>query len=82
MPKPAERPKTIRCSTFPLAGSATTATDPSRPTNYAPHRAHRALGGEKAAIADDIKDVYGEGKATGFDTKTMRIDCHSPEDGA
>lgn len=27
---------------------------------------------EKRGIADDIKDVYGEGKSTGFDTKTMR----------
>ena len=27
---------------------------------------------EKAAIADDIKDVYAEAKGTGFDTKTMR----------
>ena len=27
---------------------------------------------EKKTIADDIKDVYGEAKATGFDTKTMR----------
>lgn len=27
---------------------------------------------EKKAIADDIKDVYGEAKARGFDTKTMR----------
>lgn len=27
---------------------------------------------EKKGIADDIKDVYGEGKSTGFDTKTMR----------
>jgi len=27
---------------------------------------------EKSAIAEDIKDVYGEAKATGFDTKTMR----------
>lgn len=27
---------------------------------------------EKKGIADDIKDVYGESKATGFDTKTMR----------
>ncbi|MBY0306454.1 MAG: DUF2312 domain-containing protein [Sphingomonas sp.] len=27
---------------------------------------------EKKAMADDIKDVYGEAKATGFDTKTMR----------
>ena len=27
---------------------------------------------EKAGIADDIKDVYGEAKSTGFDTKTMR----------
>ena len=27
---------------------------------------------EKKAFADDIKDVYAEAKATGFDTKTMR----------
>jgi len=27
---------------------------------------------EKAALAEDIKDVMGEAKATGFDTKTMR----------
>jgi uncharacterized protein (UPF0335 family) len=27
---------------------------------------------EKRAIADDIKDVYGEAKATGFDPKIMR----------
>ncbi|WP_313194684.1 DUF2312 domain-containing protein [Shinella zoogloeoides] len=27
---------------------------------------------EKATIADDIKDVYGEAKGTGFDTKILR----------
>jgi len=27
---------------------------------------------EKKAIADDIKDVYGEAKANGFDVKTLR----------
>lgn len=27
---------------------------------------------EKRGISDDIKDVYGEAKATGFDVKTMR----------
>jgi len=27
---------------------------------------------EKRAIADDIKDVYGEAKATGFDPKIIR----------
>ena len=27
---------------------------------------------EKRTIADDIKDVYGEAKATGYDTKAMR----------
>lgn len=27
---------------------------------------------EKKSFADDIKDVYAEAKATGFDTKTMR----------
>lgn len=27
---------------------------------------------EKQAIADDIKDVYAEAKANGFDVKTLR----------
>lgn len=27
---------------------------------------------EKKAIADDVKDVYGEAKSRGCDTKTMR----------
>ncbi len=27
---------------------------------------------DKQAIADDIKDVYGEAKANGFDTKVLR----------
>ena len=27
---------------------------------------------EKAAIANDIKEVYAEAKANGFDTKTLR----------
>ena len=27
---------------------------------------------EKRAIADDIKDVYAEAKANGFDTKALR----------
>ncbi len=27
---------------------------------------------EKQTIADDIKDVYGEAKAVGFDTKIMK----------
>ena len=27
---------------------------------------------EKKSIADDIKDVYGEAKANGFDTKVLR----------
>lgn len=27
---------------------------------------------EKAALAEDLKEVYGEAKAVGFDTKTMR----------
>lgn len=27
---------------------------------------------ERRALTDDIKDVYAEAKATGFDTKTMR----------
>jgi uncharacterized protein (UPF0335 family) len=28
---------------------------------------------EKKGISDDIKDVFGEAKATGFDAKTMRV---------
>lgn len=28
---------------------------------------------EKKGIADDIKDVYAEAKATGYDAKVMRI---------
>ena len=28
---------------------------------------------EKAAISGDIKEVYAEAKATGFDTKIMRL---------
>jgi uncharacterized protein (UPF0335 family) len=27
---------------------------------------------EKKGIADDVKDVYGEGKAVGYDAKMMR----------
>lgn len=27
---------------------------------------------EKKALAEDIKDIYAEAKATGFDTKTIR----------
>lgn len=27
---------------------------------------------EKTALAEDIKDIYGEAKATGFDAKTIR----------
>ncbi len=27
---------------------------------------------EKKAIADDVRDVYSEAKANGYDTKTMR----------
>jgi uncharacterized protein (UPF0335 family) len=31
---------------------------------------------EKKGIADDIKDVYGEAKANGYDPKTMRMVIH------
>lgn len=30
------------------------------------------LEGEKKGVSDDIKDVYGEAKARGYDPKTMR----------
>jgi uncharacterized protein (UPF0335 family) len=30
------------------------------------------LEGEKKGLADDIRDVYAEAKANGYDTKTMR----------
>jgi len=37
---------------------------------------------EKKGIADDIKDVYLEAKANGYDVKTMRFFYHSPaQDG-
>jgi len=32
---------------------------------------------EKQALADDIKEVYGEAKANGFDTKTLRTESSS-----
>lgn len=28
---------------------------------------------EKKALADDIKDIYGEAKSRGYDAKTMRV---------
>jgi uncharacterized protein (UPF0335 family) len=31
------------------------------------------LEGEKKAIGDDIRDVYAEAKANGFDTKALRV---------
>lgn len=44
---------------------------------------------EKKGIADDIKDVYAEAKATGYDVKTMRqivrlrkMDAHTRQEAA
>ena len=37
------------------------------------HRADRALEEEKKGIADDVRDVYAEAKANGYDTKIMRM---------
>ena len=36
---------------------------------------------EKKGIADDIRDVYAEAKANGYDTKIMRMIVASAEDG-
>ena len=36
---------------------------------------------EKKGIADDIRDVYAEAKANGYDTKIMRDDRAPAEDG-
>ena len=36
---------------------------------------------EKKGIADDVKDVYAEAKANGYDTKTMRKIVAPAEDG-
>ncbi len=36
------------------------------------HRARRAPGRRKKALAEDIKDVYSEAKGTGFEPKVMR----------
>lgn len=42
------------------------------------------LESEKKGIADDIRDVYAEGKAVGYDTKMMRqivrLRAMSPDD--
>lgn len=44
------------------------------------------LEAEKKGVSDDIKDVYAEAKATGFDTKTMkaivRLRAMKPDDRA
>ena len=37
------------------------------------HRAHRAPRKEKKEIADDVRDVYAEAKANGYDPKIMRM---------
>ena len=34
---------------------------------------------EKKAIADDVRDVYAEAKARGYDAKTMRADRPPPK---
>jgi hypothetical protein len=36
---------------------------------------------EKKGLADDIRDVYAEAKANGYDPKIMRHDRPPPEDG-
>ena len=36
------------------------------------HRGIERLEEEKKALSDDIKDVYGEAKANGFDARIMR----------
>ena len=36
---------------------------------------------EKKGIADDIRDVYAEAKANGYDTKIMRMIVRLQEDG-
>ena len=36
------------------------------------HRARRAAGGRKKTISDDIRDVYAEAKAVGYDVKALR----------
>ena len=45
------------------------------------------LEGEKASLAADIKEVYGEAKSFGYDTKVLRTviairkqDCHEREE--
>ena len=36
---------------------------------------------EKKGISDDVRDVYAEAKANGYDTKTMRAIVRLEEDG-
>ena len=42
------------------------------PTTDPVHRTYRTLEEEKRALMADIKDVYAEAKATGFEPKVMR----------
>ena len=37
---------------------------------------------EKKGIADDIRDVYAEAKAVGYDTKIVRLRKMKPDDRA
>jgi uncharacterized protein (UPF0335 family) len=54
------------------------ARDPSEGHNSADERLRllvervERLESEKKGLADDIRDVYAEAKATGYDTKTLR----------
>ena len=60
------------------ATAAATATDDQPATRFAKDQLKafveriEKLEEEKKAIADDIKDVYAEAKANGYDTKALR----------
>ena len=51
-----------------MAGSASFARDQLKSIVERIER----LGEEKQALADDIKELYAEAKANGFDTKTLK----------
>lgn len=58
----------ITAMTDPLTGGSNIASDELR---LLIERIER-LAEDKKGIADDIKDVYAEAKAHGYDTRTMR----------
>lgn len=76
---PSPKPKKPGAKAKAAASKTTTATQKAESSNGVAAGQLRQLverierlEEEKKAIADDIKDVYGEAKSNGFDTKVLR----------